>query len=157
MLAAVVVALAGASVAPNALNASDPNAWACPVCGIPYSGASYASKPKVTFTGGQTLAIGGDGPLHIGGGCVKLFNEDPAKYLASDPLPITPSRAGQNATCPVSGETFVVPADADASYIQFNHGQVIYTCCPHCVDKLKANLTNFIASFPKEVASVEAQ
>ena len=56
--------------------------------------------------------------------------------------------AAENLTCPVSGEVFTAPADEDAHYIQFNNGQAIYACCPGCVEHLKANLTQYIASLP---------
>ena len=62
--------------------------------------------------------------------------------------------AGQNVTCPVSGESFIAPADEDAHVVQFNHGQVVYVCCPGCIEKLKANLTHYIDSLPKVSAPV---
>ena len=98
---------------------------------------------------GQYIAIGGED-------CVKKFNPDPAAYLNEslrlDPTaPPNPSRAGQNLTCPVSGEVFTAPADEDAHYIQFNNGQAIYACCPGCVEHLKANLTKYIAALPSSV------
>ena len=120
--------------------------WHCPVCGMTFPASTYDTKPHVVFNNGQYIAIGGED-------CVKKFNPDPAAYLNEslrlDPTaPPNPSRAGQNLTCPVSGEVFTAPADEDAHYIQFNNGQAIYACCPGCVEHLKANLTKYIASLP---------
>ena len=120
--------------------------WHCPVCGMTFPASTYDTKPHVVFNNGQYIAIGGED-------CVKKFNPDPAAYLNEtlrlDPSsPPNPSRAGQNLTCPVSGEVFTAPADEDAHYIQFNNGQAIYACCPGCVEHLKANLTKYIASLP---------
>lgn len=134
------------------------SAWKCPVCGLSYNASTFAEKPQVKFHGDQAIAIGGDGPLHIGGGCVKKFNENPAAYLSTGGmLPFgDSSRAGQNVTCPVSGESFIAPADEDAHVVQFNHGQVVYVCCPGCIEKLKANLTHYIDSLPKVSAPVNS-
>ena len=120
--------------------------WHCPVCGMTFPASTYDTKPHVVFENGQYIAIGGDD-------CVKKFNPDPAAYLnetlrLDSSAPPNPSRAGQNLTCPVSGEVFTAPADEDAHYIQFNNGQAIYACCPGCVEHLKANLTKYIASLP---------
>ena len=49
----------------------------------------------------------------------------------------------------VSGETFDAPKDDAWSGIQFAHGQTIYTCCPGCAGKMKANLTAYISKLPE--------
>ena len=123
--------------------------WQCPVCGMTFNASSYASKAHVVFAGGQTIAIGGPG-------CVKKFNKDPPSFLNDTRVPVKPSRAGEKLVCPVSGETFTVPADEEAHYVQFNNGQAIYTCCPMCIGQLKANLTKFIKALPS-VSAVEEQ
>lgn len=128
------------------------NEWQCPVCGLTYGAAKYENAPKAIFLGGQEIALGGDGLIHLGG-CAALFNKDPAKYLADDPVPLKPSRAGESLVCPVSGETFVAPSDEEAHVVQFKNGQSIYLCCPGCVGKLKANITNYITSYPKANAN----
>ena len=127
--------------------------WSCPVCGIS-SKESSRWKKMVEFSGGQTVAIGGDGLFHQGG-CVALFNKDPPAYLNATSedagtLPPRPSHAGETMVCPVSGETFQVPADEDAHFVRFNHGQVVYVCCAGCVKELKANLTKYITALPNE-------
>ena len=142
MLALIVAPLLGLSTT----FAPATGDWHCPVCGMSFPASVYDTKPHVVFNNGQVLAIGGED-------CVKKFNPEPASFLNEtlrlDPsAPPNPSRAGQNLTCPVSGETFTAPADEDAHYIQFNNGQAIYACCPGCVEQMKANLTKFIKSLP---------
>ena len=120
-----------------------PSDWNCPVCGMTFNASVYPLKSHVLFNGGQTLAIGGEG-------CVKkIIKDGPSAFLNDTVVAPYPSRAGETLTCPVSGETFVAPADDDAHYVQFHHGQAIYTCCPMCVMKMKANLTKFIKAMPK--------
>jgi YHS domain-containing protein len=48
---------------------------------------------------------------------------------------------GDSTTCPVSGETFVVTAESPKVEIE---GKTYYTCCPHCVEKLKADPKKFL-------------
>ena len=121
--------------------------WQCPVCGLPYTADDYQTKPLVEFIGGQTIALGGDGAAR----CVQKFNAAPDNYLAADEdySSPRPSRAGETLVCPVSGETFDAPKDDAWSGIQFAHGQTIYTCCPGCAGKMKANLTAYISKLPE--------
>uniref|UniRef100_A0A7S2CY25 Uncharacterized protein n=1 Tax=Alexandrium andersonii TaxID=327968 RepID=A0A7S2CY25_9DINO len=134
-------ALVLAAVIGVAAAAGSVSDWQCPVCGMTFNASSYDSHPHVVFVGRQTIAIGGEG-------CAAKFNKDPSKYLSDTAVAPRPSRAGQKLTCPVSGEHFVAPADEKAFFIQFNHGQAIYTCCKMCVGQMKANLTKFIKALP---------
>jgi YHS domain-containing protein len=49
---------------------------------------------------------------------------------------------GDSTTCPVSGETFVVTADSPK--VEFE-GKTYYTCCPKCVESLKADPKKYLA------------
>jgi len=49
-----------------------------------------------------------------------------------------------DAYCPVSGEK--VPVDDTSSFVQFQNGQRIYTCCEECAKALAMNVTKFLRS-----------
>jgi YHS domain-containing protein len=93
--------------------------------------------------------------------CVPKFVEDPAKYVAAAaPAPATPPAAapavqtakelapekiGQQATCPVSGETFTVAETTPAVRYE---GQVYLFCCAGCPPKFLANPQQYGAPAP---------
>ena len=105
-----------------------------------FNASLYPTKEHVVFHGGQTIAIGRDD-------CIAKFDKQPSIYLNDTATSSHPSR-GELLTCPVSGETFIAPADDLAHFVQFHHGQSVYTCCPHCARKMLANLTQFILKLP---------
>lgn len=59
----------------------------------------------------------------------------------------TPGEAkiGDRSRCPVSGEEFVV--EAESPHAEYE-GKTYYFCCPHCVEKFKADPKRFVGASP---------
>lgn len=58
---------------------------------------------------------------------------------------LAPDRIGQEATCPVTGETFTVTAATEALVYQ---GQLYLFCCPGCRGRFLGNPQQFGAPAP---------